>query len=292
MRKLYIFLWFISVAVSAQELDCSVSINTQQINQTNQQVFKILEKSLQEFINRTQWTSLKVLPNEKIESSLTLTITNYENNRFVADVQIQVIRPIFASVYQSTLLNYREKNVKFSYIENESLFFNANTFTSELTSIVAFYAYMMIGLDADSFSFLGGTPYYQNALSVVQNAQSSSDTAWQQTGENNRWQLVNDLLSNEYVAYREVLYQYHRLGLDKLSSNETSKEQIANILLQLQKLRNTRLNNFVVQLFFDAKTDEIVNIFSEGKALKNASELRNILTTLAPLQAEKWQKIK
>lgn len=292
MRKLYIFLWFISVAVSAQELDCSVSINTQQINQTNQQVFKILEKSLQEFMNRTQWTSLKVLPNEKIESSLTLTITNYENNRFVADVQIQVIRPIFASVYQSTLLNYREKNVKFSYIENESLFFNANTFTSELTSIVAFYAYMMIGLDADSFSFLGGTPYYQNALSVVQNAQSSGDTAWQQTGENNRWQLVNDLLSNEYVAYREVLYQYHRLGLDKLSSNETSKEEIANILLQLQKLRNTRLNNFVVQLFFDAKTDEIVNIFSEGKALKNASELRNILTTLAPLQAEKWQKIK
>lgn len=292
MRKLYIFLWFISVAVSAQELDCSVSINTQQINQTNQQVFKILEKSLQEFINRTQWTSLKVLPNEKIESSLTLTITNYENNRFVADVQIQVIRPIFASVYQSTLLNYREKNVKFSYIENESLFFNANTFTSELTSIVAFYAYMMIGLDADSFSFLGGTPYYQNALSVVQNAQSSGDTAWQQTGENNRWQLVNDLLSNEYVAYREVLYQYHRLGFDKLASNETSKEEIANILLQLQKLRNTRLNNFVVQLFFDAKTDEIVNIFSEGKALKNASELRNILTTLAPLQAEKWQKIK
>lgn len=292
MRILFIFLWLITTSISAQELNCLVSVNTQQVNQTNQQIFKTLEKSLQEFVNRTQWTSLKVLPNEKIESSITFTITNYENNRFVADIQLQATRPVFASVYQTNLLNYRERNVKFSYMENEPLYFNANTFTSDLTSAIAFYVYIIIGLDADSFSLFGGTPYYRQALSVVQNAQISGDTVWQQTGKNNRWQLVTDLLSNQYITYREVLYQYHRLGIDKLTSDETSKQEIANSLLQLQKLKSGQLNNFMLQLFFDAKTDEIVNLFSEGNPISNSSELKNILTSLSPLQAEKWQKIK
>lgn len=292
MRILFISLWLITTSVSAQELDCLVSVNTQQVNQTNQRIFKRLEKSLQEFVARTQWTSLKVLPNEKIESSITLTITGYENNRFVADVQLQVTRPVFASVYRTNLLNYREQNVKFSYMENEPLYFNSNTFTSNLTSTIAFYVYVMIGLDADSFSLLGGTPYYREALSVVQNAQSSEDTAWQQTGENNRWQLITDLLSNQYITYREILYQYHRLGLDKLTSDDASKQEIANSLLQLQKLKSGRLNNIVLQLFFDAKTDEIVSLFSEGEPISNSTELKNTLTSLAPLQSDKWNKIK
>ena len=143
------------------------------------------EKSVQELVNRTQWTSLKVLPNEKIQCSLVFTITNYENNQITADVQIQSSRPVYNSVYQSNILNYREKSVTFTYLENEPLFFNSNTYTSELTSLVAYYVLLIIGLDADTFALGGGNSYYQEALSVVLNAQVSGNIAWQQLGDNN-----------------------------------------------------------------------------------------------------------
>lgn len=292
MKNILFFFLLITVSVSAQELDCSVVVNTQQINQSNQKIFKNLEKNLQEFVNRTQWTSLKVLPNEKITSAITLTITSFENNQFVADLQIQATRPIFGSIYTSNLLNFREKGIQFPYLENEPLFFNTSTFTSEITSIIAYYIYIIIGIDADSFAILGGTPYFQQAFSVVQNAQSSSDMSWKSIGQKNRWQLINDLLSTRYSVFREAFYSYHRLGLDNLHQNSADKDKILEALYSLQKIQTGRLNDWLLQLFFDAKTDEIVSLFSEEKSSEKYEKLKKVLLELSPSQSDKWQKIK
>ena len=294
MRKIYLFLCcFVSFVVSGQELACQITVNTQQVNQTNQQVFKTLEKSVQELVNRTQWTSLKVLPNEKIQCSLVFTITNYENNQITADVQIQSSRPVYNSVYQSNILNYREKSVTFTYLENEPLFFNSNTYTSELTSLVAYYVLLIIGLDADTFALGGGNSYYQEALSVVLNAQVSGNIAWQQLGDNNRWRLVTDLVSVENDFFHEVLYNYHRKGLDILTTDEVAcKNVLKQAILLFDKMNSNRLNRMLPQLFFDAKTDEIVQIFSSGKTITGMPELKSALERLAPLVANKWQTLK
>lgn len=276
----------------AQELLCKVTINTQQVNQTNQKIFQNLEKSLQEFINQTQWTSIKTLPNERIDCSFVLTIKKYENNDFQADIQIQSSRPVYGSAYQTTLLNYQEKNIAFSYLENEPLFFNPNSFSSNLSSIIAYYAYIIIGLDADTFAENGGQPFFKNAFLVVLNAQSSTDRAWLQTGENNRWQLATDMLEG-FDAFHKVMYEYHRKGLDFMANDiKTGKENIANAILELNKIKNLRINNFPLLLFFNAKSDEITEIFSAGKPIDNVQKVKETLESLAPLYFEKWQKIK
>lgn len=282
----------ISSFSAAQELLCKVTINTQQVNQTNQKIFQNLEKSLQEFINQTQWTSIKTLPNERIDCSFVLTIKKYENNDFQADIQIQSSRPVYGSAYQTTLLNYQEKNIAFSYLENEPLFFNPNSFSSNLSSIIAYYAYIIIGLDADTFAENGGQPFFKNAFSVVLNAQASTDRAWLQTGENNRWQLATDMLEG-FDAFHKVMYEYHRKGLDFMANDiKTGKENIANAILELNKIKNLRINNFPLLLFFNAKSDEITEIFSVGKPFDNVQKVKETLESLAPLYFEKWQKIK
>ena len=204
-KQLFILFSLLGLGSFAQELSCKVTINTQRVNQTNQRVFTTLERSLQEYINRKAWTELKVKENERIDCSLVFTVSSYENNVLVADVQIQSSRPVYGSTYQTPLMNYQEKGVSFSYLENEPIYFNPNSFTSNLSSFVAYYAYIIIGVDADSFAPDGGKPYFEKALSVVLNAQGSGDSAWLQNGDNNRWQLVTDLLSYDCSASQRVV---------------------------------------------------------------------------------------
>ncbi|MDO4881004.1 MAG: DUF4835 family protein [Capnocytophaga sp.] len=294
MKNSILSVWFVLASSFgfAQELACKVAINTQQVNQTNQKIFQTLEKSLQEFINQTQWTSIKTLPNERIDCSFVFTITKYENNDFQADIQIQSSRPVYGSAYQTTVLNHLEKGISFSYLENEPLFFNPNSFTSNLSSIIAYYAFIIIGLDADTFAENGGRPFFENAFSVVLNAQSSSDRAWTQTGENNRWQLATDMLEG-FAPFHKTMYEYHRKGLDIMASDQKGgKENITNAILNLQQLKSGRINNFPISLFFNAKNDEIFQIFSSGKPTENIQKIKEVLDNLAPLYLEKWQKIK
>lgn len=294
MKKYLILLSMaLCIGVSAQELSCNVIINTQRVNQTNQKVFNTLQKSLQEFVNKTQWTDLKVRDNERIDCSFVFTITSYENNNFVADVQVQASRPVYNSAYQTSLLNYQEKGFSFSYLENEPLFFNSSAFTSNLSSFIAYYALIIIGIDADSFAPTGGFPYFEQALSVVLNAQSTSDTAWQQNGTNNRWQLVTDLLSEDFEAFHSALYNYHRKGLDMMVTDaQKAKNTIGASLLELNEMNNSRINRFLTQIFFDAKADELALIFSGGKPLEKKEEIQQTLQKLAPTYSEKWTQIK
>lgn len=292
-KQLFILFSLLGLGSFAQELSCKVTINTKRVNQTNQRVFTTLERSLQEYINRKAWTELKVKENERIDCSLVFTVSSYENNVLVADVQIQSSRPVYGSTYQTPLMNYQEKGVSFSYLENEPIYFNPNSFTSNLSSFVAYYAYIIIGVDADSFAPDGGKPYFEKALSVVLNAQGSGDGAWLQNRNNNRWQMVTDLLSNDFSAIHNVLYTYHRQGLDLMGTDpQKAKNGIGEALLMLNQLNYSRINRFMAQLFFDAKSDEIAQILLSGKPIEKRKEVQEVLLKLAPTHAQEWGQIK
>ena len=294
MRKLILLcLLIFTMTANAQELSCRVTVNTQRINQTNQRAFVTLQRALQEFVNKTQWTDIKARENERINCSFVLTLSSYENNNFKADLQVQASRPVYGSTYPTPLINYQEKDITFSYLENEPIYFNPNTFTSNLSSIIAYYALIIIGLDADTFAPNGGNPYFEQALAVVLNAQSSSDSAWQQNGSNNRWQMVTDLLAEDFVGFHKALYTYHRQGLDLMAQDiQKGKNQIGAALLELNQINNSRINRFVSQLFFDAKADEISQLLSGGKPLDKKEEVRAVLLKLAPTRAQEWNQIK
>ena len=292
-KQLFILFSLLSLSALAQELSCKVTINTQRVNQTNQRVFNTLQRSLQEFINRKAWTDLKTRDHERIDCSFVFTVSSYENNMLTTDVQIQASRPVYGSTYQTPLLNYQEKGVTFSYLENEPIYFNPSNFTSNLSSFIAYYALIIIGVDADTFSPDGGKPYFEKALAVVLNAQGSGDNAWLQNGSNNRWQMITDLLSNDFSAIHKVLYTYHRQGLDLMSQDtQKAKNGIGEALLMLNELNYSRINRFMAQLFFDAKTEELVQILSEGKPLEKKQEVQHILLKLAPTHAQQWGQIK
>lgn len=294
MKKLIIiFLILLSPVVYSQELSCKVTMNTQRINQTNQRVFSALQKSLQEFINKNQWTNIKARENERINCSFVFTFTSFENNNFTADIQVQASRPVYGSAYPTPLLNYQEKGVSFSYLENEPIYFNPSSYTSNLSSFIAYYVLIIIGLDADTFTPMGGVSYFEQALSVVLNAQSSSDSAWQQNGSNNRWQMATDLLAEDFTPFHKALYTYHRKGLDIMSQDaQKGKNEIGAALLELNQINNSRINRFISQLFFDAKADEIALILSGGKPLNKKEEVRAVLLKLAPTHAQEWGQIK
>ena len=294
MRKLILLcLLIFTMTANAQELSCRVTVNTQRINQTNQRAFVTLQRALQEFVNKTQWTDIKARENERINCSFVLTLSSYENNNFKADLQVQASRPVYGSTYPTPLINYQEKDITFSYLENEPIYFNPNTFTSNLSSIIAYYALIIIGLDADTFAPNGGNPYFEQALAVVLNAQSSSDSAWQQNGSNNRWQMVTDLLAEDFSGFHKALYTYHRQGLDLMAQDiQKGKNQIGAALLELSQINNSRINRFVSQLFFDAKADEISQLLSGGKPLDKKEEVRAVLLKLAPTRAQEWNQIK
>ena len=294
MRKLILLcLLIFTMTANAQELSCRVTVNTQRINQTNQRAFVTLQRALQEFVNKTQWTDIKARENERINCSFVLTLSSYENNNFKADLQVQASRPVYGSTYPTPLLNYQEKGVTFSYLENEPIYFNPSSFTSNLSSFIAYYALIIIGVDADTFSPDGGKPYFEKALAVVLNAQGSGDNAWLQNGSNNRWQMITDLLSNDFSAIHKVLYTYHRQGLDLMSQDtQKAKNGIGEALLMLNELNYSRINRFMAKLFFDAKTEELVQILSEGKPLEKKQEVQNILLKLAPTHAQQWGQIK
>lgn len=276
-----------------QELNCNVIVNSDQVNQTNKQIFKTLEKSLNDYVNKTQWTDRNYNDNERIQCSMMITITQYDNSSFSGTIQIQSNRPVFNSTYQSPVFNYQDKQFTFNYVEFAPLYFNPNVFESNLTAVVSYYVYIILGIDADTFSQGGGSSYFKQAQDIVNLSQGSGFSGWKQTdGNRTRWELVDNLLSNTYEDYRIALYNYHRKGMDMLAENpQTAKENILSAMSSLDKLNNTRPNSFVLQAFFDAKSEEIANVFSGGPKVKIA-ELKENLNSMAPLYSETWSRIK
>jgi len=294
MNRFFSFcvLFIFSVSVFTQELRCEVVVNSDLVNQTNQQVFSTLQKSIQEFINSQVWTSQKWNSEERINCSLILNLTRYSDNNFEGTLQIQSQRPIYDSNYNSPILNFQDIDISFSYQEFQPLFYNSNRYDSNLISILSFYAYMIIGLDSDTFKPQGGQLFYSYAQKISNLAQQSKNDGWISTGNRkNRYWLVDSILSNAFKEFRTTNYQYHRKGLDLMTSDEfTAKTNIANSLSNLSELNKRRPNSFLIQLFFDAKSQEIVNIFSDGIKIE-LDATKQLLRRVAPFFNNKWKEI-
>lgn len=295
MRNLLIFVAVLmsSGSVQAQELNAQVIINSDLVNQTNQQIFKTLEQSLKEFLNTQVWTNQELLNQEKITCSFVLNLSNYNNDQFEATLQVQSQRPVFDSNYDTPILNFLDRDIVFSYQEFQPLFFNQSSFESNLVSLLSFYAYVIIGLDADTFAENGGSVFYEQALQVVNLAQVTSRKGWKPSdGTRNRFWLIDNLRSNTFREYRQALYTYHRSGLDQMTTVPSEgKEAVMLAIQQLEPLFLRRPNAFLLQIFFDAKVEEIVNLFKEGPKV-DFKATETVLKKIAPFFGSRWKQIK
>lgn len=273
MRKIIISLALVAgmIHANAQELKCNVQVISSKVQGTNKQVFETLQNAIYEFMNNRVWTDHVYGLEERIECNFMFNITEQKSaDEFSGKLQIQSQRPVFNTNLHSTMLNIVDNDIQFRYIEFESLEFDLNSYTSNLTSLLAFYAYFIIGVDYDSFSFEGGTPYYENAEKIVLNAQNSGELGWKPVDDmshKNRYWLIKDILDSDYEPIREFLYRYHRHGLDVMDSKVTEgRAEIASSLELLQKVYRDRPDPYMhlLRLVFDSKADEISKVFSES----------------------------
>lgn len=293
MYKIITFLFLLTFGLSqAQQLNCTVTVNSQKLTNANQAVFKTLEASVSEFVNKTDWTGQTFKQNEKINCSMYITILSNSSDQFTATIQVQSSRPVFNSSYASPVLNYNDKDFSFRYTEFENLIYNPTTFDSNLVSVLAFYSNIILGMDADTFVLQSGNPNFETAQNISNVAQQGGYKGWTQSdGNQNRYFLINDLLSPTFMEVRQTLFDYHS-GLDLMSQDlKASKEKIKKSLLNLSKLNNSKPNAFLTRVFFDAKSDEIVSIFSGGPSISITDLVEN-MNKVSPLNSSKWASIK
>lgn len=278
--------------VHSQELNCTVTINTQKLGNANQQVFKTLETALTEFVNQTNWSGQTVKQNEKIDCSMYITLASNSSDQFAGTIQVQSSRPIYNSTYASPVLNFNDKDFNFKYTEFESLIFNPAEFESNLVSVISFYSYIILGMDADSFAPMSGDSYFSTAQNIANVAQQSGYKGWNQSdGNQSRFYLISDLMSPTFSEIRQSSFMYHS-GLDIMTDDlKAAKEKVKLALLNVGKLNSVKPNAFLTRVFFDAKSDEITSIFSGGPSI-SVSDLTDVLNRISPLNSSKWALIK
>lgn len=293
MTRIIVFFLMLTFGIAhSQELNCTVTVNAEKLPNANQQVFKTLQTSLSEFINQTQWTGQIFKQNEKINCSMYITLNSYESDKYTATIQVQSSRLVYNSSYSTPILNYNDKDFSFNYTEFQPLIFNPAEFESNLVSVISFYSHIIIGLDTDTFIAVGGNPFFETAQNIANVAQQSGYKGWSPSdGNNSRYFMVNDLLAPAYNDLRQSLFLYHS-GLDIMTQDlKTAKEKIKLALLNIGKLNAAKPNAFLTRLFFDAKSDEIVSIFSGGPNIPIA-DLVESLNKTSPLNASIWANIK
>jgi len=296
MRKL-VFLFavlFSIVNINAQELNCLITVNSEQVPGSNKQVFTTLQKSLNEYVNQKKWTSQTVKIAERIDCAMTIIITSRDANTFKATLQVQSTRPVFGSSYASPVLNLKDNDFSFKYNEFDPLIYNKNSFDSNLVSTIVFYVNVILGADADTFKKYGGEEYLKEAQNVMLQAQQSGQAAWSnQVGKQNRYLLIDNLMSPKLKSFRDALYNYHRNGFDNFSSDKNkAKQSIEDAILSLESIYNKTVGNYLIRLFFDAKADEIVNVYSDGPNTRNPSRLVQTLRKISSNNNSKWKDIK
>ena len=292
ITALFIILFSV-FSINAQELNCLVTVNSDQVAGSNKQVFVTLQKYLNEYINQTKWTNRVVKPEERINCAMTVIITSRENNNFTATLQVQSTRPVYNSSYASPILNIKDNEFNFKYNEFDPLIYNKNSFDSNLVSTIVFYANIIIGVDGDTFAKLGGEAALKEAQNVMLQAQQSGLTSWQNVvGKQNRYLLIDNLLSPKLKGYRDLLYKYHRDGFDNLVNDKsTAQQSIEDSVISLERMYNKTVGNFIIRLFFDAKADEIVSMYSEDTQTRKKQRLIQTLRKISPNNNSKWRKL-
>lgn len=299
MKKILIFLtafWGFTFYKS-QELLAEVTINHQQIQGSNTEVFKKLQKSLKDFINNTSWTGKRLQNFEKIKCNFAIIVTSRDGNTFKSSLVVQATRPIYNSIYTSPLLNINDRDFSFEYSENENLVFNERQFSGKnLTDVISFYTYLILGYDADSFKSMSGQPWFDKAFKISQNSQNQRFTGWSITeGQRTRAQLIDNLIKQENNTLREIYYAYHRVGMDNLFRENASfaKKTIFDNLKKLSRYENNFMMNYPFSVFIQSKSNEIYDIFKSGNNTNiNLSELKNLMTTFDPSKSDKWNQLR
>jgi hypothetical protein len=294
MGKILLFLMLcFSVSAYTQELNCNVVINAEQTGNSNLPIFKTLQKQIFEFVNTTKWTNREYTNQERIECSMYINITEYAGDAFKATIQVQSSRPVYGSSYTSPVQNLNDKDFSFRYLEFQNMVYNPNSFESNLISVLAFHVYMVLGVDADTFELNGGDDYFDQAQTIVNYSQVDGAQGWKLSdGNQSRYVLITDMLSQTFEDYRSVMYEYHRNGLDIMSTDQKeAKTNIANALISFEAMNRVRPNSFILRTFFDAKTDEIQDIFSAGPSV-DITKLVSVLNRVAPTYSSQWRNIK
>ncbi len=294
-RYLYLTLWMVILLfpVHGQEFRCNISVSAERIQGANRNLFYTMQSDMYDFINNRRWTEHNYSMEERIECNIFIRLDEQISaDEFKGTIQIQVKRPIFNSSYESTLLNIKDNDFQCKYVEFQPMEFNETSNRDNLTNILAFYAYIILGFDYDSFSREGGTPYFEKAQAIVNNSQNAREKGWKAfESERNRYWLVENIMNRSYSGMRDCIYMYHRMGLDLMADKaEEGRTNIAESLRLVQQVFRRRPSTYILQLFFDAKSDELVNIFSKSYP-DERNRVMAILNETDPSNGSKYQKI-
>lgn len=293
-RLLVLFLLTLMTAsLSAQDFQCQVSINSSKISGSNRERYNSLQQELYKFINDRKWCQYNLKNNERIECGLMINLTEVSGDVLKGTMTVQLHRPVYKTNYKTTVLNFQDKKIQFTYDEGQPLEYDDNVNLNQLTSLIAYYLNLFLALDFDTFSMNGGAPYYTKCQNIVNLCQSAPEHGWQsfESGQNNRYWLVENLTNGTYSKIHEFLYNYHRLGLDVMVDNpDGGRAVIFEALKSLQQVARQKSNLVIVQYMVGAKSDEIINIFKEGLA-NEKTQVVNIMKQLDPANSSKYDAI-
>ncbi|MDE6452123.1 MAG: DUF4835 family protein [Odoribacter sp.] len=292
-KKFYLVLWLgvlIVSGVKSQELKCNISVTSQKIQGTNRELFNNMQRDLYEFLNNRRWSEHVFAYDERIECSLQFVLNEQVgSDQFKGTLQVRISRPVYNSSYSTILLNFRDNDIDFSYREFEPLVYNEGGQNSNLVNLLAFYANIIIGVDYDSFALMGGNEFFNRAENIVAQCQNSREAGWKSfENRRNRYWLVNNLQDRSYAVVRECIYRYHRLGLDVMADNiADGRLAVIESLELVRKAHRAKPNSYLVQIFFDAKAEEIVNIFKPAFA-DERKRVYNIVSEINPANNSKY----
>jgi len=286
---IFTFVW----STKSQELRCNISVSADRITAANRNIFMTMQSDLYEFMSNRKWTDHAYTMEERIECNIFIQLTEQVSaDEFKGSVQVQLKRPVFNSTYETTILNIKDNDFQCKYVEFQPLEFNETSNRDNLTNIMAFYAYIILGFDYDTFSPQGGTAYFQKAQAIINNCQNAREKGWKAyESERNRYWLVENILNRSYSGMRDCMYNYHRTGLDIMADKaEEGRATIAESLRLVQQVFRRKPSTYILQVFFDAKSDELVNIFSKSYP-DERNRVMAILTEVDPSNGTKYAKI-
>ena len=300
MKRLLLFLFLVgmcSLQAVAQELQVKVNVNHQQIQGTDKSVFENLQQTLEQFINEKQWTDLQFQENERIQCTFTITVTKYDasSNRFTCTAMIQASRPVFNSSYSTTIYNNRDRNFDFEFVQFDQLNFTEEVIDNQLMALVGYYAYLIIGIDLDTFSPMGGTDVLQRCMNLVNNAQKLDFVGWKSFDDSrNRFAFINDYLDESMKPFRQLQYDYYRKGLDEMAQNvERGRTNVTTALeTHLKQAHEDKPLSMVPQIWTDYKRDELANIYKGKGTQKEKESVYDVLFGINASQSASWDKIK
>lgn len=293
MRKIIpLVLLLIGFTVNAQELNCNVVVNHAKVSSSDDYIYDNMQKSIYEFMNNRKWTSDQFKTHERVECTFFITIDSRSSNDFKATIQVQSGRPIFGTNYKTTMFIVNDNDFSFRYVDQQALDYNPNEFSTNLTSVLSYYAYVMLGLDYDSFSNEGGSAHFTKAFDIMTFSQNGGGSGWKSSdGSSNRYWLIENLNNGAFKTFRSCLYNYHKGGLDVMGTKKmVGVASVYSALMSLEKVHNRQPSSYLLQVFFNGKADEVVNIFSSASTSQK-NKIVPLLIKIDPGNTKKYNEI-